>query len=76
MARLHGLDEGWLNDGVKGFLPGPDVQAGALLDLPGLAVVVALHVRETASADVAVLEGNGLGYEGRPQCLRLSRSWQ
>jgi hypothetical protein len=41
MARLHGLDEGWLNDGVKGFLPGPDAQAGALLDLPGLAVAVA-----------------------------------
>ena len=41
MARLHGLDEGWLNDGVKGFLPGTDAHAGALLDLPGLAVAVA-----------------------------------
>jgi hypothetical protein len=25
----------------KGFLPGPDAQAGALLDMPGLAVAVA-----------------------------------
>jgi hypothetical protein len=41
MARLNGLGEGWLNDGVKGLLPGPDAQAGALLDLPGLAVAVA-----------------------------------
>ena len=36
------LGEGWLNDGVKAFLPGPDAEAyGVLADLPGISVTVA-----------------------------------
>jgi hypothetical protein len=37
----HGLPSNWLNDGVKGFLPGPDVDATVLFDRPGLAVRIA-----------------------------------
>ena len=37
----HGLPSDWLNDGVKGFLPGPDPDATVLFDRPGLAVRVA-----------------------------------
>ena len=37
----HGLPHDWLNDGVNGFLPGPDPDATVLFDRPGLAVRVA-----------------------------------
>jgi predicted nucleotidyltransferase len=33
--------ENWLNDGVKGFLPGEDPDARVLLDIPGLTVKTA-----------------------------------
>jgi hypothetical protein len=35
------LPPGWLNDGVKGFLSGPDDQATTVLEVPGLRVLVA-----------------------------------
>jgi len=41
IAAERGLDEGWLNDAVKGFLTGPDVEAIPILDLPGLSVATA-----------------------------------
>jgi hypothetical protein len=37
----HGLPQDWLNDGVKGFLPGSDPDATVLFDRPGLAVRIA-----------------------------------
>jgi hypothetical protein len=37
----HGLPLDWLNDGVKGFLPGPDPAATVLFDRPGLTVRIA-----------------------------------
>jgi hypothetical protein len=37
----HGLGEGWLNDAVKGFLPGHDPNATVVLDHPGISVRVA-----------------------------------
>jgi hypothetical protein len=37
----HGLPDDWLNDGVKGFLPGSDPGATVLFDRPGLAVRIA-----------------------------------
>lgn len=36
-----GLPPGWLNDGVKGFIAGPDAQAATALEVPGLRVLVA-----------------------------------
>ncbi len=41
VAEEHGLPQGWLNDGVKGFLLGPDAWPTEILDLPGLRVEVA-----------------------------------
>jgi hypothetical protein len=36
MARALDLPEGWINDGVKGFLAGPDAEAATVLETPGL----------------------------------------
>lgn len=36
-----GLPPGWLNDGVKGFLAGPDDDAATVLEVPGLRVLAA-----------------------------------
>ena len=36
-----GLPPGWLNDGVKGFVVGPDADAATVLEVPGLRVLVA-----------------------------------
>jgi hypothetical protein len=36
-----GLPPGWLNDGVKGFVAGPDDAAATALEVPGLRVLVA-----------------------------------
>lgn len=41
IARRHGLDHGWLNDSVKGLLPGPDPAPQEIAELPGLRVCVA-----------------------------------
>ncbi|MGI9016435.1 MAG: DUF6036 family nucleotidyltransferase [Euzebya sp.] len=41
VARAEGIQEDWLNDAVKGFLPGEDPSASVLMDLPGLRVRVA-----------------------------------
>ncbi|MBS1868645.1 MAG: hypothetical protein JSS99_03190 [Actinobacteria bacterium] len=36
-----GLPPGWLNDGVKGFVAGPDAEAATVLEVPGLRALVA-----------------------------------
>ena len=41
IAHERGLPAGWLNDSVKGFLPGADPNATVLLDTIGLRVMVA-----------------------------------
>jgi hypothetical protein len=41
VGERHGLPDDWLNDGVKGFLPGSDPGATVLFDRPGLAVRIA-----------------------------------
>jgi hypothetical protein len=41
IADRHGLPADWLNDSVKGFLPGEDLDATVLFDRAGLSVRVA-----------------------------------
>ncbi|WP_216892459.1 hypothetical protein [Nocardia alni] len=41
IARTHGLATDWLNDAVKGFLPGTDPNATTLFEHPGISVRVA-----------------------------------
>jgi hypothetical protein len=41
VATTQGVDPNWLNDAVKGFLPGDDASSTVLFEQPGLAVRVA-----------------------------------
>lgn len=41
VAEQEGLADDWLNDAVKGFLPGPDEAATVVMELPSLRVRVA-----------------------------------
>ncbi|MGH9133031.1 MAG: DUF6036 family nucleotidyltransferase [Ilumatobacteraceae bacterium] len=41
MAEERALPATWLNDSVKGFLPGADPNARALIDVPGLRATIA-----------------------------------
>lgn len=41
VAGRHGLAPDWLNDGAKGFMPGPDTGATVLFELPSLRVELA-----------------------------------
>ncbi|HEX9890344.1 MAG TPA: hypothetical protein VGA69_12745 [Nitriliruptorales bacterium] len=41
VGASNGLSDGWLNDAVKGWLPGDDPDATTFLDEPGLSVQVA-----------------------------------
>jgi hypothetical protein len=41
VGARYGLGADWLNDGVKGFLPGADPNATTLFDRPGLSVRIA-----------------------------------
>lgn len=41
VAGRHNLDEGWLNDGAKGFMPGNDPGASLAVDTPSLRVELA-----------------------------------
>ena len=81
VADREGLDPDWLNDAVKGFLPGPDPNAVRYLDAPGLLVDVAsaeylLAMKlfssrvETDAEDIALLYRE-LGYHTVEEGLTL-----
>lgn len=75
------LPEGWLNDAVKGFLPGPDSFPTTILDMPGLRCEVAspetvlvlkclAHRLGEDDEDVILLAGH-LGLNNADQVLDL-----
>ena len=41
LAEELGLPSDWLNDTVKGFVPGPDEEARPILDVPGIEITIA-----------------------------------
>jgi hypothetical protein len=60
VAERRGLPAGWLNDGVKGFLAGPDPCAAPVLERPGLRVLVASPRILLALKVVALLHLRGV----------------
>jgi len=81
VADREGLDPDWLNDAVKGFLPGPDPNAVRYFEAPGLLVDVAsaeylLAMKlfssrvETDAEDIALLYRE-VGYQ--PECNSFLR---
>ena len=82
IANERGLEAGWLNDAVKGFLRGPDDEATQILDLPGLSVATAspriilamkvlAHRAGEDDADVRLLAGQ-LGLTTAAEVLRIA----
>jgi hypothetical protein len=57
VAERNGLPDDWLNDAVKGFLPGDDPEATVLFEHPGLRVRIAspryLFAMKAAASRVA-----------------------
>jgi hypothetical protein len=80
VADREGLDPDWLNDAVKGFLPGPDPGAIRYFEAPGLLVDVAsaeylLAMKLFSSRVEADAEDIALLYrEGRVPCGGRRRS--
>ena len=84
VAEDHGLTDDWLNDAVKGFLPGPDPGRSRYFETPHLVVDVAsaeylLAMKlfasraETDAEDIALLYRH-LGYTTVDQGLDLVES--
>lgn len=81
LAQQHHLDQSWLNDGAKGFMPGSDPGARTVFETPSLVAQVAspeyllamkLHSgRAERDIDDAVVLFNTLGYEQAEQALDL-----
>jgi len=81
VAEREGLDEDWLNDAVKGFLPGVDRNARRYFEAPGLSVDVAspeyllamklLSSRAEVDAEDIALLYRHLGFRTVEQGLHL-----
>lgn len=81
VAGREGLDPDWLNDAVKGFLPGPDPAAVRYFEAPGLLVDVAsaeyllamklFSSRVEADADDIALLYKEIGYRTVEEGLAL-----
>lgn len=81
LAEQHQLDQSWLNDGAKGFMPGDDPNARTVFESSSLLVQVAspeyllamkLHSgRAERDIDDAVVLFNALGYDRAEQAFDL-----
>lgn len=84
MSAAHGLEPDWLNDAVKGFLPGPDEHPRTVFESESLLVQVPspeymlamkLHAsRDDRDLDDAALLFNTLGYTSAQECIDLLAS--
>lgn len=84
MSAVHGLEPDWLNDAVKGFLPGADEHPRTVFESESLLVQVPspeyllamkLHAsRDDRDLDDAALLFNTLGYTSAQGCIDLLAS--
>jgi Fur family ferric uptake transcriptional regulator len=75
VAAREGLADDWLNDAVKGFVPGPDADARRYFEAPGLVVDVASP--EYRGRGVGPRRAGLRRSPGAPRCGSCSRrSWR
>ena len=81
MSGPHGLEPDWLNDAVKGFLPGADDHPRTVFESesllvqvpsPGYLLAMKLHAsRDERDLDDAAILFNRLGYTSAQECIEL-----
>lgn len=84
ISSAHGLEPDWLNDAVKGFLPGDDAQpvtvfesTSLLVQVPSAEYLLAMKLvasRDERDLDDAATLFDRLGYSSAQQCIDLLTS--